>query len=149
MPDRINNENFQQGTEAPAFRTLAVNIPGIVYRVYLGERGRMTFFNGMLQQMTGYKADELTTGNICSIDPIIFSEDRSSVLQVVNDAIKKNLPFEVEYRIHHKNGSLKYFLEKGSPIYRLARANPCMMHLWYQMPIWTVDLDPTVCTGGT
>ncbi len=118
MPDRINNENFQQGTEAPAFRTLAVNIPGIVYRVYLGERGRMTFFNGMLQQLTGYKADELTTGNICSIDPIIFSEDRSSVLQAVNDAIRNNLPFEVEYRIHHKNGSLRYFLEKGSPIYR-------------------------------
>jgi PAS domain S-box-containing protein len=117
MPDRINNENFQRGTEAPAFGTLAVNIPGIVYRVYLGERGRMAFFNGMLQQMTGYKADELTTGNVCSIDPIIFSEDRSSVLQAVNDAIRNNLPFEVEYRIHHKNGSLRYFLEKGSPVY--------------------------------
>jgi len=117
MPDRINNENFRQGTEPPAFRTLAVNIPGIVYRVYLGERGRMTFFNDMLHQMTGYKADELTMGNICSIDPIILAEDRSSVLQAVNDAIRNNLPFEVEYRIHHKNRSLRYFLEKGRPVY--------------------------------
>ncbi len=117
MPDRINNENLQQQTEEPAFQTLAANIPGIVYRVYLTKRSRMAFFNDKLHEMTGYKPDELTTGDICLIDPIVLSEDRSSVLQAVNDAIRNNLPFEVEYRIQHKNGSLRYFLEKGRPVY--------------------------------
>ena len=117
MPDRINNDNFQQQTEEQAFKTLAVNIPGIVYRVFLRDRSRMAFFNDKLHEMTGYKSDELTTGNICLIDPIILSEDRSSVLQAVNDAIRNNLAFEVEYRIQHKNGSLRYFLENGRPVY--------------------------------
>ena len=117
MPNRINNENFQQQAEEPAFQTLAVNIPGIVYRVYLRDRSRMALFNDKLHEMTGYKSDELTTGNLCLIDPVILSEDRSSVLQAVNDAIRNNLPFELEYRIQHKNGSLRYFLEKGRPVY--------------------------------
>jgi PAS domain-containing protein len=99
MPDRINNDNFQQQTEEQAFKTLAVNIPGIVYRVFLRDRSRMAFFNDKLHEMTGYKSDELTTGNICLIDPIILSEDRSSVLQAVNDAIRNNLAFEVFLRM--------------------------------------------------
>jgi hypothetical protein len=60
-----------------AFKSLTTNIPGIVYRVYLRESKRMAFFNDMLQQMTGYRATKLMVGKMCSIDPIIVSEDRS------------------------------------------------------------------------
>ena len=37
----------------------------------------MAFFNDMLQKMTGYEASELKMGEVCSIDPIIISEDYS------------------------------------------------------------------------
>ena len=59
------------------FGTLATNIPGIVYRVYLRGSKRMAFFNEMLQKMTGYEVSELKMGEVCSIDPIIISEDYS------------------------------------------------------------------------
>ena len=59
------------------FETLATNIPGIVYRVYLKGSKRMAFFNEMLQKMTGYEVSELKMGEVCSIDPIIISEDYS------------------------------------------------------------------------
>ena len=71
----------------PAFQTLAANIPGIVYRVYVREQNHMGFFNDMLEKMTGYKPVDLRMGKVCSIDPMILSEDRIHVLEVVKGAL--------------------------------------------------------------
>jgi|GEM_PF-1547542 len=100
-----------------SYRTLSENLPGMVYRVYLGKNNRMEFFNDMLETMTGYQDKELIQGQICNIDNLILPEDRSLVLQSVKDAILKDKTFEVEYRVKHKNGDIKYFLERGRPIY--------------------------------
>jgi PAS domain S-box-containing protein len=110
-------ENPLDVAAKPAFQTLAVNIPGIVYRVYVRKRNRMEFFNNMLEEMTGFKTDELKEGDVCSFDPIIIPEDHSHVIEVVKAALRENKPFEVEYRIAHKNGGIRYFLERGQPIY--------------------------------
>ena len=99
-----------------SYRNLALNIPGIVYRVFLREDNRMEFYNDMLLPMSGFKAAELTKGGVCSIDPLIIDEDHPKVLAAVEKAIKKNLPFNIEYRIRHKNGDRRYFSERGRSI---------------------------------
>ena len=100
-----------------SFQTLAANIPNIVYRVLLKEKNRMEFYNDMLETMTGYTPEELAKGEICSIQPLIVSEDCSHVLKSVKEAVKENKPFEVEYRLRHKDGSIRHFMERGRPIY--------------------------------
>jgi PAS domain S-box-containing protein len=100
-----------------AYRTLAENIPGMVYRVFLRENNRMEFFNKMLHPMTGYTAEELTAGEVCSIGPFILSEDREVMVPIVKRAILDHQPFEVEYRLRNKGGETRYFLERGRPTY--------------------------------
>ena len=99
-----------------SFRELAENIPGIVYRVLIEDDNRTIFFNDMVQTMTGYSLEDLKKGKVCSIDPLILPEDRLNVINIVKEAIEKNVPFEVEYRIKHKNGDEKWFFECGRPI---------------------------------
>ena len=99
-----------------SFRRLAENLPGIVYRVLIEDDNRKIFFNDMVQTMTGYSSEELKKGKVCSIDPLILPEDKLNVISIVKDAIEKNAPFEVEYRINNKNGELKWFFERGRPI---------------------------------
>jgi PAS domain S-box-containing protein len=99
------------------FQALAANIPNIVYRVHINEANRMEFFNDMLEPMTGCTVAELMKSEVCSIDPLIIAEDRLHVLKSVKEAVAKNRPFEVEYRLRHKNGDIRYFLEFGRPIY--------------------------------
>jgi PAS domain S-box-containing protein len=118
MALNTGDENPAGQTRKPLFQTLAVNVPGIVYRVYVREQNRMQFFNHMLEEMTGYKPNELKKGDVCSIDPMILSEDLFRVLGVVKDAVADNKLFEVEYRIRHKNGSIRHFLERGRPVQR-------------------------------
>jgi len=98
------------------YRTLAENVPAVVYRVLLQENMRMEFFNNMVQSMTGYALDKLKRGTVCSIDPLIVPEDRARVVSTVEQAVKTNKPFTVEYRIRHKNGSIHQFYEQGRPI---------------------------------
>jgi len=104
------------GSESP-YRTFADNIPGIVYRVFIKENKRMQFFNDMLKPMTGYRAGELIKGAFCSIESMIIPEDRQDVKAVVKKAVMGNKIFEVEYRLKCKNGDIRYFIERGKPIY--------------------------------
>jgi two-component system cell cycle sensor histidine kinase/response regulator CckA len=99
-----------------SYRTLAENIPGMVYRVFLRENNRMQFFNKRLEEVTGYRADELPAGEVCSIDPLIIPEDRVDVVAAVRQAVREDRPFEVAYRLRHRDGDLQYVLEKGRPI---------------------------------
>jgi PAS domain S-box-containing protein len=100
-----------------AYRTLARNLPGIVYRVNLGKEAGMMFFNDQLEAITGFTEAELRRGEICMIDPLILPEDRKRVTQTVRSAIRRKVPFEVEYRLRHKNGEIRHLLERGRPVY--------------------------------
>lgn len=114
MTDRKRAEDALRESEE-SYRALAENLPGLVYRVYCRERKRMQFFNDMLEPMTGYTAQELAVGEICRIEPMIIPEDRPGIVAEVTDAIKHHRPFQVEYRLRHKNGSIRYFVERGRP----------------------------------
>ncbi|MBW1783719.1 MAG: response regulator [Deltaproteobacteria bacterium] len=99
------------------YRMLTGNLPGIVYRVYLNSEKRMQFFNDMLYPTTGFRQDELKYENACPLTSIIIREDRDAVVEHVQDAISKGRPFEIEYRVRHKKGGLRYLAERGRPVY--------------------------------
>jgi PAS domain S-box-containing protein len=99
-----------------AYRTLAENLPGIVYRVFVREGKRMQFFNKVAETVTGYASEELRPGTVCSIEPLILSEDRPGVIAEVQRAIVEDRPFAAEYRLRHKDGGIRYLLEQGTPI---------------------------------
>ena len=97
------------------YRTLAENITGIPYRLYL-ENGSMVFFNDMVTELTGYKPEELLSDGICCIDPIIIVEDRKRVMDKIISSVKNNSPFIIEYKIRHRDGSIRNFIERGKPV---------------------------------
>jgi PAS domain S-box-containing protein len=100
-----------------AYRTLAENLPGIVYRVFLQEDNRMQFFNKAAQDVTGYSIDELVPGKVCAIEPLILPEERDGIIAEVQSAVREQRPFSVAYRLYHKDGSIRYVLEQGMPVY--------------------------------
>ncbi|UCF93117.1 MAG: response regulator [Desulfobacterales bacterium] len=99
-----------------SYRTLAENLPSIVYRISIREKNRMQFFNHMLYPLTGYQPAELARGDGCAIDALIVPADRAEVMRTIKEAVAQNKPFEVEYRLAKKNGDIGYCLERGRPI---------------------------------
>jgi diguanylate cyclase (GGDEF)-like protein/PAS domain S-box-containing protein len=100
-----------------SYKTLAENLPGIVYRVFIREHARVMLFNKMGREITGYKEEELKEGEVCAMESKILQEDRPKVIAKVMRAIFNRIPFTVEYRFIRKDGSIRYFLEKGTPLY--------------------------------
>ena len=98
------------------YRTLAENLPGMVYRVHLREDRRMQFFNDLGYSLTGYSPDELSSGGVCSIDPLIVEEDHQAVVDSVNKAIQDRCPFHLTYKLRTKSGELRQFVERGRPV---------------------------------
>ncbi|MCP4688672.1 MAG: PAS domain S-box protein [Desulfobacterales bacterium] len=100
-----------------AYRTLAENLPGMVYRVYLGENKRIRFLNNMSHPITGRTVEELESGKHRFLEHLILPEDRAGVVGALEKAVAENTPFEVEYRLRKKNGDITYLKELGRPVY--------------------------------
>jgi len=103
--------------EDDTYRILLENIPAIVFRMHLRKNMNMSFYNDMLKAMTGYTIEEITRDNVCSIYHLILAEDREGVLATIEQALINNQSFQVEYRLKHKDGSIRHFTEKGTPIF--------------------------------
>ena len=94
-----------------SYRILAESLPGIVYRSFSG--GKSIFFNNMLEAMTGFSETELVAGEYSCLGSLLLPEDKPFVSAVLAKSISKGMPFEVEYRIRHKDGTIRHFLERG------------------------------------
>lgn len=100
-----------------SYRTLAENLPGLVYRLFLTENNRMQFFNNMLEPMTGYQESELSSGTISPIESGIVPEDRNRIAAAIEKAVQEKKTFEMEYGFQHKLGGIRYFHEMGRPVF--------------------------------
>ncbi|BAZ40767.1 multi-sensor hybrid histidine kinase [Calothrix sp. NIES-4101] len=100
-----------------SYRTLAENLPAIVYRKFPNVNNSMVFFNNMVETMFGYKTEDLCVGEICSINSLIIPEDREKIATTVQDAIAKHQPFQIAYRLYDQDGAIRYCWEQGRPIH--------------------------------
>jgi PAS domain S-box-containing protein len=101
-------------------RTLAIlisNLPGMAYRCRIDKDYTMEFVSDYSYELTGYSSEHLTLNNRISYRQIIHSEDRDSVLDQIQDALKDHKPFQLTYRINTATGQEKWVSEQGREIY--------------------------------
>ncbi len=115
LAERTRAEAALRASEA-SYRTLAENLPGIVYRVFLREHNRVRFFNTMLQSVTGFAPEEFPAGGLCPLEEIMLAADRPRVAAVCKGAIDDARPFEVEYGITGKDGGVRTVVERARPV---------------------------------
>ncbi len=98
-----------------AYRTLAQNLPGMVYRDYLQENNRIQLFNEMALPITGYSNDELVKMGRW-MGKLVIAEDNDLFISQVRKAIEQNTPYSGEYRIRRKDGEIRFLWERGRPV---------------------------------
>ncbi|MCG1002820.1 MULTISPECIES: PAS domain S-box protein [Halobacterium] len=97
--------------------TLISNLPGMVYRCRNDPDWPMEFVGGECEQLTGYAADALESGDVVWGEAVIHPDDREEMWEVVQDALADDAAFEVTYRIHTQGGNRKHVWERGRGIY--------------------------------
>jgi PAS domain S-box-containing protein len=98
------------------FRTLVANLPGAIYRCAVDEDRTLSFLSDVIREITGYPASDLIDNASRSFASVIHPDDRATVVRVIRDAVRRKEPFELEYRIVHADGSIRWVAERGQPI---------------------------------
>ena len=102
--------------DAGAFRALIANVPGAVYRCEPRLPWRISFISDGIEAICGYAAVDLRSGAVRWMDLIHPEDDARSGLEFER-AIADGQLFDSEYRIHHRDGSVRWVRERGRATY--------------------------------
>jgi diguanylate cyclase (GGDEF)-like protein/PAS domain S-box-containing protein len=97
--------------------TLLGNLDGMVYRCLDDSEWTMEFASEGCKRLTGYQPEDLLFNRRVSYERITHPDDRQRVRDGIHAALAARRRFDIEYRIVHADGSLRWVWERGVGIY--------------------------------
>ena len=99
------------------YQALVANIPGAVYRCANDPEWTMEFISDQIEVISGYPASDFIHNAVRSYPSIISHDDVFRVVESVNKGLKAAKPYLINYRITHRDGSLRWVSEKGRGVF--------------------------------
>ncbi|WP_445371200.1 putative bifunctional diguanylate cyclase/phosphodiesterase [Methylomonas sp. HW2-6] len=96
---------------------LMSNLQGIVYCCLLDADWTMVFISEGCRALTGYAPSDLLFNKRISYEELTLAEDRRWVRQLIETSARTRKKFDLEYRIVHANGSIRWVQESGFPLF--------------------------------
>ncbi|MBC6934686.1 MAG: GAF domain-containing protein [Chloroflexi bacterium] len=99
------------------FRSLVSNVPGIIYRCAIDEFWTMQFIGPAIADLTGYPDTDFIQNNVRSYASVIHPDDTAKVDEAVWRGVENRMPYEIEYRLVHADGTVRWVNERGQAVY--------------------------------
>jgi two-component system sensor histidine kinase/response regulator len=99
------------------YRSLVNNIPGITYRCLLDEHWTVLHVSDFVEQLSGYPASEFTHNARRSFASIMHKDDQQHIADSIQAAVEAKEPWEIEYRLLHRDDSIRWVSEKGRAVF--------------------------------
>src|SRR6266481_1983919 len=96
--------------------SLMGHVPGLAYRALADEHWTAIFVSKGIEDLTGYPADEFTSRRL-NYAEIMLPEDRPPTREAVFTALRERRMYEVEHRIRHKDGSIRWIWARGHGVF--------------------------------
>jgi len=97
------------------YRFFIENFPGIAFQGYPDFSN--AFFDGNIEEMTGYTEEDFTSGRI-KWDNIIHPDDLERIIKLVKKFHSTSMNSDIrEYRIINKNGKVRWVMENIQKLY--------------------------------
>jgi PAS domain S-box-containing protein len=110
--DRRLTEKSRQDSE-DKFRSLVTHLPVVVYRCKNDPEWTMLYMSDDVKRLTGYSKSDFIDNSVRSYASVICEDDIEKVFDTTQKAIKTGNPWEIVYRIIHRNGDVRWVYEKG------------------------------------
>ena len=88
----------------------------IPYVALPSERPEIICFSGKIKELAGYDVNEILADKE-HWENMIHPYDREQVFAAFARCKSEGMPFNIEYRIVHRNGSLRFVSDKGEPVF--------------------------------
>jgi diguanylate cyclase (GGDEF)-like protein/PAS domain S-box-containing protein len=96
---------------------LISNVPGAIYRCSPESDWAMQFLSDEIEAISGHPAAEFIGSSVRTFASVIHPDDRELVEACVGAAIERRDAFELEYRLVHADGSVRWVYERGRGIF--------------------------------
>ena len=93
-------------------RTLISNIPGVTFRRTVDGPWQPMFLSKAVETLTGWPAEALI-GTPQRMQSLVLKEDLAALEQAVGDAMQAGIAYHHEYRLRHRDGSIRWVTESG------------------------------------
>lgn len=113
----LRKRNFELKQNQTYYHTLIENTHGSPYRSLNDENQTFVFLTKGFEIITGHPVADFLNNPQKSFKDIIHHEDLKRVMAVKAEAIRENKTWELQYRINHSSGFLKWIDERGKTFY--------------------------------
>lgn len=96
--------------------TLMSNLQGMAYRCKYDPSWTALFVSQGSLELTGYEPHEIEASRVIDYERIIYPADRELVANAVQEAVVRDCPFNITYRIVHRSGDIRWVQERGSAV---------------------------------
>ena len=101
---------------ARMLKTLLANVYGMVYRRRLDADWTVEFVSQGCLRVTGHQATDLLLNRRVAYDDLTLPDDRLWVREAIRCAVAEFRSFDIEYRIVHADGSVRWVWERGTGV---------------------------------
>jgi hypothetical protein len=91
-------------------------VAGVPYSALPLDQPEIICFARRIEELTGYTADQILADRQLWMS-VVHPADREQVFAAFTRCKNLGIPFEIEYRIIHKDGSLRYVIDEGEPVF--------------------------------
>lgn len=116
MTEQLAAEKQLRESES-RFRSLATNVPVAIFRVYIKDNWPLEFVSDNIANITGYPTAHFFNNRDTAYADLVLAEDLPKRIKVIEDGIAERRSVEVEYRIRHRDGSIRWIHERAKASY--------------------------------
>ena len=113
---RVRERTAELAERETRYRSLVAAIPGSVYRCRNDADYTMLVVSEGVRDITGYPPSDFLEGRR-SFAGLIEADDLVEVRDSIEQAIARNAPFELVYRIRHAERGIRWVHERGRGVY--------------------------------
>jgi two-component system cell cycle sensor histidine kinase/response regulator CckA len=113
---RIIQYSIERKIAEVRYRSLVSNIPGVVYHCQSDQDCSMLYVSSPFERLTGYSPDEFGVALSSHYAELIHPDDRAATEHDISDAVSRKQPYSIEYRILHKDTTIRWVNDRGQSI---------------------------------
>jgi PAS domain S-box-containing protein len=117
MVNKLHEAGKELGESEVKFRTLVGNIPGVFYRCANDAAYTMEFISPAILELSGYPASDFIGNKVRTYASVIHADDMDIVNKAVEDGVNQRQAYVIEYRVVHRDGSIRWAREHGQGIF--------------------------------
>lgn len=107
--------------ETQRFQALVRNIPGATFRYHIDSKERLEFVSDAILPLSGYPP-EYFTPDIGRFLELLEPEEEKARRQAIIQAVREHAPWQIEYRLHPREGEFRWVQERGQASFEESKA---------------------------